>query len=255
MSQYFSRMLTKDGIKPAVPAGTWQQDAYLTLLSTFATNLDISANTTDVTSLNSVPVPWARLILFENALFDSRHPAHQEVKNQWRGLLGVSALAAPLGLKLGLKHIDLSGYANSEIAKTFLDLSPNEAEKQTGKWSRFQLLTLGNAVIGATSPRTLVFTGVSQNCPQSVPFSALGRLSDPARYYRYFNDQFYLKLLNTWLSDFIKMLQVNSSIEDLLGTFPFAKGGMPVSRHSRLLTCLQEWQAEIGYTGENLPIV
>jgi len=252
MSQYTPRLQNGNGINwPDI--GTWQQETDVNLLSTFAANLDVSQTPVNSDLLSSVPAPWARLLLFENALFDSRHPSHSDITDQWRGMLGLIALAAPLGIRLDAPTtVDIRRHA-SPIARTFLDLRPQylladgrDQEAAPGKWEQFQLLSIGGRVLGATSPRTLIFTGVGAHCPSSVPFAVGGRLADPARYYREFGDQRFLGMLAYWLNGLIAKLQNNQDVSAFLGQLPAARGAGQHPRLGALLECLQAWQRELG---------
>jgi hypothetical protein len=259
MSRYITRLREsknkdgqtgRDGIDWPTTVGTWQQNESINRLETFANNLDVSQATEDTDLLNSVPTPWARLLLFESALYRDEHPSHPDVEDQWRGLLGVLALAVPLLLKVRTEPIKLSKYADEhagQIAKTFIDLKPDPPEltgnKDGDKWNNFQLISVDDTVIGTTSPRTLVFTGVAHRCPSSIPFrSEQGRLSDPVAYYKKFNDTFYLGLLAYWLNGFIVALRQNAPLNAWMGTPPVAPGGNQISRLDALLERLRRWQ-------------
>lgn len=252
MSQYVPKLQTRDGINWPDLLGTWQQGTDVNLLSTFAANLDVSQTPGSRDLLSSVPAPWARLLLFENALFDSVHPAHEAVTDQWRGMLGLIALAAPLGIKLDAPTtIDL-GRQTSTIARTFLDLRPQYAlengtdqEAFDGKWNQFQLLSVNGQVLGATSPRTLVFTGVAHRCPSIIPFTLNGRLTDPGRYYRHFDDRQFMGMLVYWLNGLVTKLQNNPSVNSFLGQLPAARGAGRHPRLSSILSLLSAWQNEL----------
>src|SRR5258708_1188050 len=118
----------RDGIDWPSTVGTWKQNEDISRLVTFANNLDVSQAPEDTDLLNSVPTPWARLLLFESALYNDEHPSHADVEDQWRGLLGALALAVPLQLKVKIESIKLRKYVsehNSRIAKSFIDLRPD----------------------------------------------------------------------------------------------------------------------------------
>src|SRR6185369_15735133 len=113
------------------------------------------------------------------------------------------------------------------VTQTFLDLRPNHASNHAGnndQWHQFQLLSLKGHVLGGTSPRTLVFTGVNHVSPASIPFSTNGRLSDPATYYRNFGDQRYLGMLRHWLISLISKLRNSETLSGFLGTMAAARG-------------------------------
>jgi hypothetical protein len=264
MSHYTPEM-DRNGIAWSSPVGTWKQNYDISHLAEFADRLIVSADKQDLNSSGNAPTPWARLLLFEAALFDEKNPAHQEAVNQWRGLLGLLALAAPLGLDVNPSAqdmtLDLRDYqADNRIVKTFLAFRPShlsvESESERGKWDRFHLIVVDGRVLGATSPRTLVFTGVSHVCPPSIPFqSSRGRLSDPARYYKKFKDTYYLSLVQHWLHEFIATIESSTDLFHWLGSSSSTNGTEIKSRHSVVMKLLQDWRDEVDATlGDFLPL-
>jgi len=257
MSQFITKLREsengdsgRDGIEWPTPVGTWKQGESINRLETFANNLDVSTAPGDTDLLNSVPTPWARLLLFESALYKAKHPSHQDIEDQWRGLLGVIALAAPLRLNLSVKSLTLSQQVSqyqSKVAKSFLDLRPQYQttgiDQESGKWDDFQMIIVDDVVLGSTSPRTLFFTGVAHQCPSSIPFrSAHGRLTDPVAYYKRFNDTFYLALLATWIGNLISSLEQNQTLRDWMGFSPTAPGAAQATRMEFLLERLRAWR-------------
>src|SRR5436309_850049 len=97
-SKFLPPIITRDGLNYPTP-GAWIRNVSFNKLATLAKNLDTSKSRTNTDKLHSVPTPWARLLLFETALFERDHPAHEEVRAQWRGLLGLIGLANILGLQ------------------------------------------------------------------------------------------------------------------------------------------------------------
>ncbi len=83
--KFLSPLITRDGLNYEKP-GQWKRDVGLNKLETLARNLDTSRSKNHPDKLYSVPTPWARLLLFESALYDKDHPAHLEVRNEWRGM-------------------------------------------------------------------------------------------------------------------------------------------------------------------------
>lgn len=252
MSKFIPKLLDeigRDGIDWPTTVGTWQQGDDITTLETFAKNLDVSQSLQDTDLLNSVPTPWARLLLFESALYKEQHPSHQEIEDQWRGLLGVLALARPLNLNLEFKSLSLDDakFKKSRIANTFSDLRPrytvSKSDVEAGKWNDFQMIVVDNVVLGATSPRTLVFTGVAHQCPSSIPFrTAQGRLGDPIAYYKQFGDTFYIGLLLGWIRALKAGLEANETFATWLGYEPAAEGATTKSRISNLIERLDAWR-------------
>lgn len=247
--KFFSPLLTHDGLQPS-DAGAWMRGASFNKLATLAKNLDTSKSKDHPDKLHSVPNPWARLLLFESALFDSKHPAHTQVRNQWRGLLGLIGLADVLGLadKLHVQPFNILEEPRSDLQAAFLTLRPQPSpeDKEEDKWDNFNLIYLDGSLLGATSPRSLVFTGISHQCSPIIPFrSAQGRLTDPAGYYKK-NDPDHLSVLLQWLRNLINAVEGDKELAEWLGKRPSDPNAQPVARHVELLTALRNWEEEIG---------
>jgi flavodoxin len=249
---HFMPKLHEDGRNDTTwPApGTWKQGQDISHLAIFADKLDVSKASKDTDLLNSVPTPWARLLLFETALFDTRHPSHKEILKQWRGLLGTIAFSRALGLNVKASDLTINlRNEGSAIAKTFLDLRPDqtsdEDEVALKKWEAFQLISVDDQIVGATSPRTLVFTGIAHRCSPSIPFQTLnGRLADPLTYYRKYRDKKFLSLLYIWVTGLLADCGANQhDLNPLLGTV--RKGNEQMSRLTRIQELLDDWKAEI----------
>ncbi|MGH9751931.1 MAG: hypothetical protein ACREA2_04040 [Blastocatellia bacterium] len=251
MSQYLPKLHSRDLISWSQP-GVWQEES-LTKMADFAVSLEVTKTETQADLLNSVPAPWARLLMFETALFNPAHPAHREIVEQWRGLLGLIALSKLLNVSLERHTVRLPDLKDKhEIAKTFHDLSPGYAAAAGAgspgpeRWHDWQLLEVDDIIIGATSPRTLVFTGVAHRCPNSIPFrSAEGRLSDPASYYLRYKDRETLGHLRFWLDKLIQGLRDDQDLQGWLGVLPVAQGGMKLKRSDQLLKQLENWRDDV----------
>jgi hypothetical protein len=246
----------RDGIQWQEPVGTWKEEQDIVHLATIAEKLIVPQENQQTDLLNSIPTPWSRLLLFENALYNPQHPSHPDILDQWRGLLGLLALAQPLGLKIQPSSeedtINLPDFVEGHpIAKTFVDLRPhyriNGTDVESEKWEHFHLIVVGQQLVGATSPRTLVFTAIDHHCPPEVPFQTVhGRLSDPLAYYRKFKDAKYLALLKQWLQSFISAIsEENRAMTEWLGVFPAAPRVTAQKRHQKLIGLLQEWKNEV----------
>jgi len=260
MSQYSPELIAADnekGIRSgwdvvgAWPdSGKWQDRAHFTDLKTFAEALYVPESAAGADLLNSIPTPWARLLLFESALHDVHHPAHDEVTKQWRGLLGVLALADCLGLDVTPVPFSLEQTGQSSVIQTFAELRPKDYKRSNkgtvepveGNWSRFWTLAVDQAVLGATSPRTLVFSGVAHQCPASIPFrSKEGRLADPVTFYEQLRDATTLRLLGEWIHGLEESLGPDP---EWFGITPGAVANADVRRGELLVKRLAEWEED-----------
>jgi hypothetical protein len=250
-SKFLSPLLTRDGLNYPKP-GSWMRNVSFNKLATLAKNLDTSKSKNHPDKLHSIPTPWARLLLFESALYDKDHPAHAEVTSQWRGLLGLIGLADVLGLgkKLSVPPFSLRAEPTGDLKNAFAVLKPQHVvagkDQEDGKWSEFGLIYFDGALLGGTSPRTLVFTGISHQCPANVPFrSPQGRLADPGEYYKT-HDTKYLHVIKQWLDYTIETIAGNSELSIWLGNRPSDPNAQPESRHRQMLDALEEWRSSLG---------
>jgi hypothetical protein len=251
----FTPEMDRDGIQWQEPVGTWKQGQDIVHLATIAEKLVIPPDRENTDLLNSIPTPWSRLLLFESALYNEQHPSHADVLDQWRGLLGLLALANPLGIDVrpgaAAYTVRLQDFAAEHaVAKSFADLRPryeaNGEDAEAGKWDQFHLIVVGDSLLGATSSRTLVFTAIDHRCPPTVPFqNAHRRLSDPLRYFKRFGDRKYLGLLRRWLDNFTTAVEGNVALRNWLGTLPAPPRMAAPWRQDKLLALLRQWRAEV----------
>lgn len=259
-SKFLPPIVTRNGLDYAGP-GTWMRNVSFNKLATLAKNLNTTETKTDSDKLHSVPTPWARLLLFETALFDRDHPAHLEVRSQWRGLLGLIGLANLLGLKdrLTVSTINLNAQRQGDMKDTFISLRPRHdlkgGDQEKGKWDTFGMIYVDGVLIGGTSPRTLVFTGISHECPPSVPFrSVKNRLIDPAEYYA-ISDPSFLSVLGRWVENLRETISADDKIIRWLGERPTDPTAKAESRGGNILGALKEWQDDINTVGGDVEIV
>lgn len=120
------------------------------------------------TRLQSVPSPWARMLLFRNALAEDTHPARKLVENEILDALEFLWSAATIaGGALSVEPVriaDLNAISQrvgaervENFAEALVDLVPT----RDGRFAAFDALTIvtvGDRPILGTSPYTLVFT-------------------------------------------------------------------------------------------------
>lgn len=228
---------------PTAGDGDWDRAGGGTAaLAKYADALVVPITNTTAERLKSVPTPWARMLLFEQALFSSQHPVHPQVRDEWRGLLAVLGLQSYLGLSAKVEPVDLGSAAG--VMGALSSMRPQDGD--TTVWDRLGLIRLEDRVVGGTSPRTLVFTGIRGGVPAAVPFAKNGRFTDPAAYYLSMNDGHALSVLAEWLSSFYEAL--TGAAEPLgryLGRRPGSSQALSVSRAQLLLKELESWRREI----------
>ena len=78
-------------VKPST-AGKWIKEDN-SLLKRISEGLKTNEIEENVEDLISIPDVWARATVVKNALYDTSHSLNKRIKNEWRGLLAVIALA------------------------------------------------------------------------------------------------------------------------------------------------------------------
>jgi len=160
--------------------------------------------------IGAIPTPWARMLLFEQALLDDSHPLHKSILAEWRGLLACFCYHNYAGFKFTVEPINLdelrTDNRDSRVGEAFKKAKPDS----TPTWERFDLICINDIVVGAASPRTIVFCTAENLNLRNVPWIKAGRFIDPLEYYQKEEDR---RLLAGWLDEAIT--KINNSYEDL----------------------------------------
>lgn len=77
-----------------------------------------------IKSVSSVPTMWARPLITEMALYDTKHPIHQVMVAQWRGMMAAIALAEVEGFNLKVQFLDLSTQRFQPFGDALFQLMP-----------------------------------------------------------------------------------------------------------------------------------
>ena len=149
-------------------AGDWEK-RQAGELRAISEGLDVT-DTTISDEVDSIPNIWARPLLFEMALYDTRHPMHLRVLGEWRGLLAMLALKEWCEFPLTTDQIDITDMTNPQGAEDFLQAlqrlrpksNPDDILDETTTWNTLNIIEFNDKPIGITSPTTLVCTSV--NC-------------------------------------------------------------------------------------------
>lgn len=222
-------------------AGWTEHGNGVVTLAKYSAALVVAGRDTPPERLKSIPSPWSRLLLFEQALFQRSHPAHKQVLAEWRGLMGCLGLAEYLRLQISVTPVDFDGVAGP--MQVLRSMAPAGDADQL--WNHHVLISIGGRLVGGTSPRTLVFTGIRSSAPPSVPFQRNSRLLDPTAHYREAGDAESLLVLERWLARTGEWLrEVEGPLTRFLGVQPAAPGSDPVSRAELVKKLLAEWHTE-----------
>ena len=164
-------------------AGRWEKREPAEL-ERISEGLDVAPPKVASAEVDSIPSMWARPLLFEMALYDTRHPMHKRVLGEWRGLLAMLALKEWGDFPLTTERIEITNTKNPPDAEDFLralqKLLPKDTLDTKTTWETLNLILFNDQPIGITSPTTLVCTSV--NCfgrISGVPWFNERFLDDP----------------------------------------------------------------------------
>ena len=145
-------------------AGRWEKRDSVEL-ERISEGLDVTPPKVASAEVDSIPSMWARPLLFEMALYDTRHPMHERVLGEWRGLLAMLALKEWCDFPLTTERIEITDTKNPLDAEDFLralqKLLPKDTLDTKTTWETLNLILFDDKPIGITSPTTLVCTSVS----------------------------------------------------------------------------------------------
>ena len=146
-------------------AGRWEERESAEL-ERISEGLDVADTKIASTEVDSIPSMWARPLLFEMALYDTRHPMHRRVLGEWRGLLAMLALKEWCDFPLTTERFEITDTKNPPDAENFLralqKLLPKDTLHTAATWETLNIILFNERPIGITSPTTLVCTAV--NC-------------------------------------------------------------------------------------------
>lgn len=271
MSKYLPRFNHQASVpRPSQVEEGWGVHHGMPTLSAYASALEMPVDRVKPEKLKSLPSPWARLLLFEQALFNPTvaadaanagvigHPAHREVAAEWRGLLALLCLAKRLGVHIEYKIVDVplqptvvGATPNSmdplAMLGRFIPTDAVDAHRQA--WGRHAIIFANNVCVGATSPRTLFYTTIRPYAPNNVPFLREGRFLDPVEWAETTGDAETLQILESWVKSILHTLkldaQLRSALNDFAGVLPSLGGMATVPRAEKILEALADWQSDM----------
>ena len=159
------RLTTTNQVTTFGNAGRWEKREPAEL-ERISEGLDVADTKIASAEVDSIPSMWARPLLFEMALYDTRHPMHRRILGEWRGLLALLALKEWGNFPLTTEQINITDMENPSDAKDFLraleKLRPKDTLDKTTTWETLNIILFNGKPIGITSPTTLVCTAA--NC-------------------------------------------------------------------------------------------
>lgn len=182
--------------------------------SIFQSNIEVPLKAEN--NVTSIPSPWARMLLFKEAIKDRDHMLHMEIMSSILDVLELIFYEGMLSLSLNVKEIHISNeQTNNKLRKVLYDLYPSDIEDIS---ITLLIASRGNEtfVIAGTSPYTMFFTSLDLKIQnkftryfKSVPVPLSERPSD---------FQIYINKI------FIPNLSQDGRFKELVDAFKFSNG-------------------------------
>ena len=219
------RLTKKNNVRAFDRVGRWEKRESVELES-ISEGLDVADTKIASAEVDSIPSMWARPLLFEMALYDTRHLMHTRVLGEWRGLLAMLALKEWCDFPLTVDSLDITDLTNLADAADFLKalekLQPQDTLDPATTWETLNIILFNDKPIGITSPTTLVCTAVSCfgriSC---VPWFNEKFLEDPVLKLNNFEIKavvFWLKHLREQTQD-LATSKIKTGLNELLNSF------------------------------------
>jgi hypothetical protein len=217
--------------------GQWEH--HKNLLGVLGQDLDVRGSL-DWSVLTAIPTIFARPLLFAEALLDKDHPLHQQVVREWRGLLSVICFEQYQLFDIKLEPINLDLFINQGKgnADQFVQALNTLMPQPVKDWKNLTTIRVGDVMLGATSPKSLVYASADYRCPLSVPWvdEKTGRLNDPVEALVE-NDSYAetMSVLKAWIASLLGQIR-NTTLPALDSV-----------HHRRLVELLEEWHGAIHF--------
>jgi hypothetical protein len=207
MAFFLPKLQSEQGINVKEDsAGAWNQLG-IKAFEDVAASLEVPNMQAYVSSISSIPDIWARPMAFDMALHNRKHPLHQQMVEQWQGMLAAVALAETRNFRLRVQLLDLEQLKTEDaFARSLYELLPKfthdlyQLGSEKSPWQEIYLFIWGERegrAVGMGSPSTLV-------CPaeggqwQGLPWFSGGRLRSPIAPVSHINDAERIQLWH-WL--------------------------------------------------------
>jgi hypothetical protein len=208
-TRYFLNALRKAGRKLPTPTrGMWHED--VTFLSNYAADIDLQGQLSGTHLSHSVPSVFQRPIQFYHSLAKEGNPLHDAVVSEWRGFMATFALSRWLDLDVEARPYSVpptNPAASSQVGASgnrdlhFNTILRNQLPKPED-WDKWWLVYCDRALLGATSPWTVLYTAAQYKAPASIPWQREGLLIDPIEHYDPQQDRMPMELsiLYAWVT-------------------------------------------------------
>ena len=172
--------------------GEWTEETN-SILARISNGLKSAKLEQDSEELVSVPDVWARTAVVANALYDERHPLHNQIKSEWRGLLALFALMPYHKQTIETEVINLNNLSSDpyktkgeslqsgNFAEVLAAITPSKKLINNQNWNEYGLIKINKKVIGLLVPSTIICPAryYGKSIDNSIPWFQVGKLIDP----------------------------------------------------------------------------
>jgi len=157
-------LLPKNKSLPQTTPGQWKELSK-TEFTTFISEMEVSPDSK--INVTSIPSPWARMLLFKEAVKSTNHLMHQEAMSSILDVMEIIFYNQLMNIDIEYKEIKINSDVNNKFLKILYDLSPDELKTdeilKTDDILIIGLLIINKGnddrfVLAGTSPYTLLFT-------------------------------------------------------------------------------------------------
>jgi hypothetical protein len=151
-------LLPKQQSLPQTTPGQWKELS-LTEFTTFVNEMEVSPDSK--INVTSIPSPWARMLLFKEAIKSTNHLMHKESMSNILDVLEIIFYYELMNINIEYKKIEIEKNDKNKFLKILYELSPEEIKKD-------DIVSIGlliasrdsndKFVLAGTSPFSLLFT-------------------------------------------------------------------------------------------------
>ena len=116
-------LLPKNKSLPQTTPGQWKELSK-TEFTTFISEMEVSPDSK--INVTSIPSPWARMLLFKEAVKSTNHLMHQEAMSSILDVMEIIFYNQLMNIDIEYKEIKINSDVNNKFLKILYDLSPDE---------------------------------------------------------------------------------------------------------------------------------
>ena len=168
--------------------GEWTEETN-SILARISNGLKSAKLEQDSEELVSVPDVWARTAVVANALYDERHPLHNQIVVGDVGLVALLYHKQTIETEvINLNNLSSDPYKtkgetlqSGNFAEVLAAITPSKKLINSQNWNEYGLIKINKKVIGLLVPSTIICPAryYGKSIDSSIPWFQVGKLIDP----------------------------------------------------------------------------